>query len=119
VAFNSGYFVLSDRTAAAVIKTKYLLYKWSFRFQKQKDDAYLIMESLVSCGKTELHIFGVNTIAKRIIYNIPCIIGPDIYVCISSKFIAVRPIILQNIALGTYDHMLFPKYFVNYSIYRI
>jgi hypothetical protein len=106
-----------------VIKTESLLYKWSFRLQKQKDDAYLITDSLVSCGKTELHVFGVNTISERSIYNIPCLIGPDIYIYIyiyiSGKFIVVRSIILQNIELVTYDHMLFPKYFVNYTIYRI
>lgn len=59
----------------------------------------------------------MNTLSESNIYNIPCLIGPDIY--ISGKFIVVRPIILKNIELGTYDHMLFPKYFVYYTIYRL
>jgi len=102
-----------------VIKTKSLLYKWSSRLQKQKDDAYLITDISVSCGKNELHNFGVNILSERNIYNIPCLIGPDIYIYISGKFIVVRPIIQQNIEIGIYDHMLFPKYFVYYTIYRI
>ena len=66
------------------IKSKSLLYKRSFRLQKQKEDAYLITDMLVSCGKTELHHFGENTF--YVIFTIfPVFLAP-IYIYIYFRY---------------------------------
>ena len=56
------------------------------RVVPQLPGRYIIMESLVLYGKTDLHIFGVNTFSEGNIDNIPYLIGP-IYIFRVSLFL--------------------------------